>query len=135
MNATQKLARMELLISLTAILGALFVFPWLGDRAMGMFGVLGFLGLTPLFLMKRKGKVVTDERDQNIQLRAQLLGFGAAWMSLVLTLVALTAFVNLDVANVPKSTLSFALWVSFALCYAVKGGATLFMYRPSNHAA
>ena len=59
----------------------LIVMIFLGPiRAMGAFGLLGFAGLTPLLYLKRRQKVVWDERDGAINYRAVLVGYSVVWL-------------------------------------------------------
>ena len=102
MNAQQKVAWAELGISAIALIAAIVAYPWLGDRAGGMFGILGMLGLTPLFLMKRQQEVITDERDQKILQQATFFGIGAGWMILFGGILVLTLLVEFESSAVPN---------------------------------
>ncbi len=135
MNAQQKVAWFEVVVAVLALGAAFVAYPLLGEAAMGMFCLLGLLGLTPLFLRKRKDQIITDERDHSISLKATFLGVGAGWMILFMSIVVLTAFVSFEDSAVPKNLLGAVLWVSFATSYAVKGGMSLMLYRSHQHAS
>ncbi len=55
------------------------------QRALGAFGWLGLLGLSPLFYRAKKGnsQVVSDERDYLIQSKAGLIAYSVFWMVFV----------------------------------------------------
>ena len=57
--------------ALVPVLGAI--------AALGAVGICGLWGLTPLFYRRRKGEVVMDERDQLVNLRAQIAGLWIFW--------------------------------------------------------
>ena len=80
MTAAQKYAWFNLLVIGGS--GALIAvsYPWIGQRAFGWFGLLGFLGLDPLFFRKSEGQVVADERDHLIWSQATLAAFAAFWV-------------------------------------------------------
>ena len=71
MNASQKEAWFSLGVVLSALVIVAALVPFLGKGAMGGFGLLGLLGLNPLFFRKRHGAVVLDERDTQVRLRSQ----------------------------------------------------------------
>ena len=70
MSALEKAAWLELVVSVGAVALATALFPWLGQRATGSFGLLGLLGLSYLFVRPRRNRVVVDERDREIERRA-----------------------------------------------------------------
>ena len=135
MNVQQKAACAELSISVIAMLTAVAAYPWLGQGAMGMFGLLGLLGLLPLLYRKKGNEVVTDERDQMISRRATVFGFGAGWLILYMSVFLLSCVIGSHEASVPKNALVLALYVSIAMVFAVKGAASLILYRTKQHAA
>ena len=61
MNASQKEAWFNLVVVLSALIVVAAIVPFLGKGAMGGFGLLGFLGLSPVFFRKRHGAVVLDD--------------------------------------------------------------------------
>ncbi len=135
MNAVEKVAWTELIVSVMATLVVMVLYPWMGNAALGGFGLLGLLGITPLFLRRRGNQVVRDERDLEIEKLASWFGFGTAWILLMLSMTAITLWYMRQERDVPTSLLSALLWGQFALCYAVKGGTALIQYRGMNRAA
>ena len=135
MNAVEKVAWLELIVSVLATVVVLALYPWIGQAAMGGFGLLGLLGITPLFLRQRGKKVVRDERDVEIEKRASWFGFGTAWVLMMISLAAVTMWhVHLQ-RDVSPGLLSALIWTQFALCYAIKGATTLIQYRGTSRAA
>jgi uncharacterized membrane protein len=135
MNAVEKVAWTELTVSILATILVLALYPWIGSAALGGFGLLGLLGITPLFLRKRGNQVVRDERDVEIERISSWFGFGTAWVLLMISLVVITMW-HIDLnRDVPTSLLSVLIWAQFALCYAIKGATTLFQYRGASRAA
>ena len=61
----------------------------LGRGALGGFGLLGLLGLGPLFFRRKAGGVVVDERDQAIQRRSVLVAYTVFWLAFVAACVSL----------------------------------------------
>ena len=135
MNPVQKVAWTELIVSVLAIVLVATLYPWLGSAALGGFGLLGVLGITPLFLRKRGNQVMRDERDAQIESVASWFGFGTAYFLLMLSMVAITLFYSQQQRDVPTSLLSVLLWSQFAFCYAIKGAIALLHYRGTNRAA
>lgn len=135
MNATQKMAWLELIVSLAALALVCALLPWLGDRAAGGFGLMGFLGFGVLFYWPRQEKVLADERDNQIQSKATAIGFGTSWMLLVMSLIAIMQWSAFSRDHViPMSVINWLIWISFATSYGIKGLAALVLYR-SGHAA
>jgi hypothetical protein len=136
MNAMQKVAWAELMISVAAVIAATLLIPWLGPRATGAFGLLGLLGFSILFLQRRGNRVVVDERDWAIERKATGIGVGTAWMTLFTTLIAATLWANYSHAGaVSTEFLNWLIWVQFAICYGTKGLLAVVMYRKQQHAA
>ena len=135
MNALEKVAWTELIVSVVAAVVVLALYPWVGQAALGGFGLLGFLGVTPLFLRKRGNQIVSDERDLEIAKRSSWFGFGTAWMVLLLSLTAVTMWHGYQQRDVPTGLLSALIWSQFALCYAIKGATSLIQYRGTSRAA
>ena len=129
MNAKEKVAWTELLVSLAAAIVVLTLYPWMGQRALGGFGLLGLLGITPLFLRKRGNQVVSDERDQEIEKRSSWFGFGTGWLVMIMSLAAITMWHVDQRRDVPTGLLNALIWTQFALCYAIKGATALLQYR------
>ena len=134
MNAVEKVAWTELTVSASATIVVLAMYPWMGNAAMGGFGLLGFLGITPLFLRQRGNQVVRDERDVEIEKLSSWFGFGTAWVLLMISMVVITMWHSHLQRDVPTGLLSALIWTQFALCYAIKGATTLIQYRGTSRA-
>lgn len=136
MNAMQKVAWTELIVSVTAVATATALVPWLGKGAIGGFGILGFVALAVLFVRRRGNRVVVDERDREIEARATKLGVETAWMTLFLVLIAATLWASYsDAKTVSTAFLTWLIWIQFAICYGVKGLTAIVMYRRQQRAA
>jgi hypothetical protein len=136
MNAMEKVAWAELIVSAAALAAVAALFPWLGNGATGAFGLLGFLGFTILFLRKKGPGVVVDERDLEIDRRARQLGIYAAWTLLWLCLLTLVLWSDWQEQRVVStSILTWLLWSQFAFCYLVKGLVGVVSYRRKGLAA
>lgn len=117
MTAAQKYAWFNLMvIAVTCALVAI-TYPFLGHRAFGCFGMLGLLGLDPLFFRKKPGRVVADERDHLIWAQATLVAFAVFWLAFTLSAsVLVPAVYGWD----------GALPVTY-VCLGVAGGFMLFL--------
>ena len=135
MNALEKVAWTELIVSILAIGIVLALYPWLGGAAAGGFGLLGLLGVTPLIVRRHTGRVVADERDIHIEKQSSWVGFGTAWMLMILSLAAVTIWHSYHDQDVAPALLNMMIWMQFALCYAVKGASSLLQYRGTHRAA
>jgi uncharacterized membrane protein len=88
-------------------------------RAAGAFGLLGLLGVTPLFTLRRRGDtaVVADERDRLIHSRATLIAFAVFWVAFVGACMIPWAVYRKD-GSVPVDLLPLIVlagWVVFSL--------------------
>ena len=135
MNAVENVAWTELTVSVVAVVVVLALYPWMGNAALGGFGMLGLLGITPLFLRKRGSRVIRDERDVKIEMRSSWIGFGTGWVVMMISLAAVTMWHVDQRRDVPTGLLNALIWTQFALCYAIKGATTLIQYRGSSRAA
>ncbi len=66
MNAMEKVAWTELLVSLLAVVVVSCLVPWLGNGATSAFALLALVVLGAVFLRRRGAAVVVDERDRQI---------------------------------------------------------------------
>lgn len=133
MTGMEKLIWTEFLVALGSALLVALLYPWLKDGAAGGFGLMGLMVLGAYFI-KRRGSIV-DERDLKIELDARLFGVGSAWMVLLLGLIGITQWANYHHAPVSIRLLNWLIWISFAVCYLVKGLAGIIAYRRQSHAA
>lgn len=135
MVAFEKIAWLEVCLAGSSIVLASALFPWLGNGAIGAFGILGGLGLSVLFIRNRGKKAIIDERDVEIQRSALLRGMMTSWFFSFFLLLGIILWAeNSQTASVSSVLLSWVLWVQFALCYLVKGASTLMTYRKQNRA-
>ncbi|TWT85302.1 hypothetical protein Pla123a_01090 [Posidoniimonas polymericola] len=136
MNAGEKIAWAELVISLTALVAAFALYPWLGDGAAGAFGLLGLLGGCVIFTRGRGTAVVFDERDTEIHQRGLRIGVFTGWMVGFMGLVAVVLWcVSRTLATAPVVWLVWLVWLQISLCYAVKGLVEVRCYRGAEHAS
>ena len=135
MSALQKVAWVELVVSLAAISAALALYPWIGDRAAGALGILGLLGICPLFMIEKKNEVISDERDREIELRSKFWGFGVAWMFLSLSILAVAMWHSWSEQEIPTKYVIALVYIQFAICFGVKGAYSLMRYGSGRRAA
>ena len=82
MTLVQKQAWFNLAVVVASVLVVLALTPFLGRGALGGFGLLGFLGLVPLFVRHKGGGVVVDERDLEVSRRSLLAAYSCSgWCS------------------------------------------------------
>ena len=87
MSVHQKMAWFNLSVAILAVLVYCLLIPFVGPRgAMVAWAVGALWALTPLFYLRarRTSQVVLDERDQLVQLRANLATLVVVWSCLVL---------------------------------------------------
>jgi len=122
----QKVAWLNLgvaLASITAFFALLsLIGPW---RAMGAFGILGFAGTGGVLyvLARRGGRVVSDERDQTISLKAIAIAKSAVWVAFM---VGLRLFG--ENGAIPVRGISMVVWWVFCGFLIIQSSATLIMY-------
>jgi len=125
MSALQKHAWFNLIVvALTAITVA-SLYPSLGAKAYGGFGVLGLCGLGALFHWRRGKRVVTDERDEMINRRAMVWGYGVLWVVFVLAALVAPAVYG---QAVPIMVIESSVWVAFMILIATQSIAALVQY-------
>lgn len=136
MTAMEKVAWTEFLIATTAALTGAIAIPWMGNAALGFFGLLGFVAFGLLFLRGGRSVPIVDERDRAIERQAVFLGIMAAWMTLFLGLLTVVLWSGgAPAQQVSTTPLVWLLWVQFAISYAVKGGVAILCYRSQRHAS
>jgi hypothetical protein len=127
MNASQKEAWFSLIVVLSALTLVAALVPFLGKGAMGGFGLLGFLGLSPVFFRKRHDDVVLDERDTEIRLRSQFCAHVVFWLLFVLA--AMTApLVYGWHGSVPVALVMASVFCGMIVLSGVSSLATLIQY-------
>ncbi len=136
MSAMEKVAWTEVVVSVAAVITVAVLYPWLGHRATGGFGLLGLLALSVVFVRRRGERVVVDERDREIERRSAKIGVETAWMTLFIALIAVTMWSSYSRADaVATRLLYWLIWAQFAICYGVKGLAAIVLYRRRGCAA
>ncbi len=90
MNRSQKIARFNVIVILTALIlsgiavSVLYFFVDLPIRGafggFGFMGITGLMGLSPFLYKKERDKVSLDERDQLINYRAVLAAYSVFWL-------------------------------------------------------
>lgn len=123
----QKHACFNLIIVVLTLLAVMLLYPFLGQGALGGFGILGFLGLGPFFFRKKPGQVVMDERDQLIQQRSLVLAYTVFWLAFIAAGVLAPLYYG-AAGGVPTVVVSCAVWVGLMLFLAVQSLATLVQY-------
>lgn len=135
MPAMEKVAWFELLISATALVIVTALLPWLGNGALGAFGILGFLGGCYWYVRRGAGTIV-DERDRAIDQTARFAGVMAAWQVLLLALIAIVLVADHRGAKeVPLNLIVWLVFLQGAICYGVKGLVGVISYRRQSRAA
>jgi uncharacterized membrane protein len=136
MNAMQKVAWTELIVSVAAVVVVSLLFPFIGSRATGAFAILGLVALGALFLRRRGDRVVVDERDRQIERRATSIAVNTTWLSLVAALAVANLWSNyVEIHAVSSGFLNWLIWIQFAVCYGIKGLAGVVLYQRQEHAA
>lgn len=131
MVAQQRHALFRVLVTSAALILFLGLIPRVGVwRAQSAFGVLGFLGAAPLVIGKSRARLLFDERDRQIHLKAIQIGTGIFWVLFAAGMwAAYWHFHNDRVVPVTGiALLAWLTWTAFELCNA---GAMLFLYRRS----
>lgn len=129
MSALQKFAWFNLAVIAFTLVAVFVLLPFLGRGALGGFGFLGFLGFSPLFFRRKPGRVLFDERDQQIQLRSFILAYSVCWVVFVLAAVFLSAAIYGEEGAVPVVVVNYSVWCGFMLMQAVGSLAILVQYR------
>jgi len=101
---------------------------------MAGFGLLGFLGLSPVFFRKRRSAVVVDERDTQIRLRSQFCAHLVVWLLFVLAAMTAPAVYGWD-GSVPVALVMASVWCEWIVLAGVSSLATLIQYGWGGHDA
>lgn len=131
MAAMEKVAWTELLVSTTAIIIVLILLPVLGHQASSAFAILGAIVCSFWFIRERKKRTVVDERDLEVERQSQRRGLEAAWMFLVLSLIAIVLWPrsNEHTEFLTRTMLNWLIWIQFAIYVGVKGFVGVILYR------
>jgi succinate-acetate transporter protein len=127
----EKQAWFNLAVVLLACAAFVALIPVLGPkRAAGAFGLLGLLGISPLFALGRRGEseVIGDERDRMIQSQATLVAFAAFWLAFVAACM-IPWFIYQQQGSVPVGILPLIVLVGWIVFTSTQSVATLVQYR------
>jgi len=128
MSAMQRFASFNLAVITLTLVTVFTLLPFLGKGALGGFGFTGLLGLGALFLRKKPGHVVIDERDTLIQRRAWVLAYALFWVVFVVAAVLVSPLVYGQEGAVPVWIVQSSVFCSFMLVCAVGSIALLVQY-------
>jgi hypothetical protein len=136
MNAMEKVAWTELVVSVVAVIIVTSLTPLLGSAATAGFACLALIAFSGLFLRQRGMQTVIDERDREIARKAKYISVGTAWMTLVIVLLAATTWsIHRGDHAVSTVLLNWLIWMQFAIVYGTHGLVSIVMYRSQRHAA
>lgn len=127
MCQAQKQALFHLVIVALTLATVLALYPFLGRGACGGFGVLGFLGFSPLFFWQRRGQTLADERDQLISRRSTVFTFSIFWLAFVAAAMLALAVYG-EKGAVPVMAVMYAVWCGLMLFVGLHAIATLVQY-------
>jgi hypothetical protein len=126
MTALQKQAWFNLAVVVATLVLVLSLYPQMGAKAMGGFGLFGLVGLGVLFQWRRRGRVVTDERDTAINRVAIAWSYAVLWATIVAcAMLAPTIYGD----AVPMPVVQNFVWWAFMLLITVQSIVTLIVYR------
>lgn len=134
MPALQKHAILNLVVVTAAVLLFLALLPLRGPQpASAGFSLLALLAIAGVFYRKRRREdgqtePVYDERDRQIQQRANLISMGVLWLAFVGS-CNWAWWVSGDAGKISTTTLVLAVWLATALWQGVWAIAVLWQYR------
>ncbi len=135
MTATQRFAWFNLAVIALTLIAVLALLTFAGKAALGGFGILGLIGLSPFILRGRKAQVVIDERDQIIQRRSWFIAYSVFWMLFVLAAVLLAPTVYGQEGGVPVWVVQSSVFVAFMIVQAAASIAILVQYAGGSASA
>ncbi len=130
MSLQQKNAWFNLVVVVLAVVTYFVLWPVIGPwRAMGAFGLLGLAGLSGFFYIraKRSGRVISDERDQMINVKAFAVAKSVIWVGLIAACMLALYLVG-EHGSVPVEVLAMVVWWSTAILLFVHSLTTLILY-------
>ena len=128
MSALQKFAWFNLSVIALTLVAVVLLLPVLGKGALGGFGFLGLLGFGPLFLRRKAGQVLIDERDLAIQRRSWAVASALFWVVFVLAASLLSPFVYGEDGAVPVAIVQGSVFLGLMILYVVMSIAILVQY-------
>ncbi len=128
MNPFQKMAWYNLaVIALTAVVVLALIQVMPIEAAWCGFAVLALLGFAPLYLKKKKGEILYDERDKDIGQKAGRAGFFLFWLYFVAACVYIPF--AYDFKTVSSFLFVYLLLVGGVVLMSARSVATLVLYR------
>ena len=128
MPTSQKHAWFNLVVVGVSVVVVLSLYPFLGWGAHAGLGIIGVLGFGPIFFRKRKGKVVMDERDMQIQRRSASLGARVFWVVFVLAATFMSVLFYGQEGSIPVPVVQVSVFYAGILFVGVMSVATLIQY-------
>jgi uncharacterized membrane protein len=128
MCQAQKVALFFLVVIVLTLATVLGLYPFLGRSAVGGFGILGFLGLGPLYsFWRHRGQVLADERDQLISRRSTIFASSVFFLTFLASAMLALAVYGENGA-VPVMAVMYAVWCGVILFVGTHAVATLVQY-------
>ncbi len=128
MTALQKNAWYNLGVIVLTLVTIGVLYPVAGKGALGGFGFLGLLGFGPMFFRQKPGRIVMDERDEEIRRKSWNLAFALFWVVGVLFASLVSASVYGAEGAVPVWIVQSSVFVGMMLIYALASAAVLVQY-------
>ena len=129
MNAFHKVAWTEFIVSGLALFAMLILYPLIGDHAIGALWLLFLLCIAVFFKLGKKGEVISDERDREIELRSSLYGYSTAWGFVTICLLSIAMWCTWSGHQVPTKYCLALVYVQFAIFFGTKGAYSVIYYR------
>jgi hypothetical protein len=129
MSPQQKYAAFNLGVAIVAMVTYFALLPFIGPvRASGAFGLLGLCGLSAMLLYRRQdhGRVITDEREQQIWQRATLVAKAVIWVALIAAFNIALLTVGGD-GLVSMHWLALGIWWMFSIFLLVQSAVFLLL--------
>jgi hypothetical protein len=129
MSPQQKYAAINLSAALVAMVAYFALLPIMGPlRASGAFGLLGLCGISAFLLFRQnlRGRVVHDEREQQIWQRATIVAKSVVWTGLILAFLVALRMIGAE-GLVSMHWLALAIWWAFGTFVLVQAAAMLFL--------
>ena len=131
MLASERHALFNAIVASAALVLFAALIPSVGPvRAQAGFAVLGLTALGRIFYRRKEARIVTDERDQHIAMRALQIGFAVFWVIFVEGIVA-AYFIRRSSGMISISVLPFIVWMGWAVFQLAHSAALLILYRRS----